>query len=72
MKFYLLTWIAIALLMTVTVSGHPQSAAKPSRSDNAPAAKPAKHVTCDCGDICKKVSKEEQCGIDYCNAKTGN
>ncbi len=70
MKLYILTWTAIAGLFTMASFDRPKPS--PAPASVASAGKSAKvSSTCDCADICKKVSKEEQCGIELCNGKMG-
>jgi hypothetical protein len=69
MKLYILTWTAIAGFFTMMSYDRPKPSPAPIPA--ATASKSAKASTCDCADICKKVPKEEQCGIELCNGKMG-
>lgn len=69
MKLYILTWTAIAGFFTMASFDKPRTV-HASTTVSSP-SKSAKSVTCDCADICKKVSKEEQCGLELCNGKMG-
>jgi hypothetical protein len=67
MKLYILAWTAIAGFFTMSSFDQPRTT--PAAAQVTPSSKSAKSSTCDCADICKKVSKQEQCGIELCNGK---
>ena len=69
MKLYILTWTVVAGFFTMSSFDKPKTAPAPTVAKSP--AKSAKSSPCDCADICKKVSKEEQCGIELCNGKMG-
>ncbi len=71
MKLYILIWTVAAGFVTMSSFDKPRSAPTPSPVAASSSGQAAHSSTCDCADICKKVPKEEQCGIELCNAKTG-